>query len=63
MYFVWGEDGNRPKFRHETLGAAKIEAQRLAALNPGHKFFVVSSVGYAIKPDSEWHDNCDEIPF
>jgi hypothetical protein len=39
-FFVWTKNGRRPRYFHDTQEKAEIEAQRLAALNPGSKFIV-----------------------
>lgn len=38
---------NSPKYRHNSLDSATNEAERLAKLHPGEKFFVLEAVGVA----------------
>lgn len=65
-WFVWNPHGNVPSFEHPTEQNAKIEAERLARLNPGQKFLVLRSVGEVVKNDLIWkwfETPNSEIPF
>jgi hypothetical protein len=45
FYIVFSAQGETPpKVQHETHGAAKFAAERMAKLNPGREFFVMKSV-------------------
>lgn len=43
FWFVWNEDGNAPRYKHCTEGAATTEAERLAHLHPGQTFVVLEA--------------------
>lgn len=47
FYFVWNKAGGAPNKSHVTRQSADKEAKRLAAANPGQKFFVLEVVGAA----------------
>lgn len=47
FFMVWCPEQGQPHIRHKSIGAAKREAQRLAALYPG-KTFIVLKAKYAI---------------
>lgn len=71
IYFVvWCEDGNSPTVKHTFYTSARIEAQRLARANPGHRFTVLASVmGFETMAITETvylgmdRSLDDEIPF
>jgi len=50
FWMVWSPQGRAPTHKHPTLDAAKKEAMRLAAENPGRDFVVLQSVGAARVP-------------
>lgn len=61
---------SRHPYKHVSLGEAQREAERIAALSPGDKVFVLQAVGFAIHRQADWRDldppivNLDdEIPF
>ncbi len=64
FYMIWSEQSNLTRHRHRDLDQAKTEAQRLAASNPGCKFYVLHAKGYAElpKPAASWRE-LGEIPF
>ena len=66
FYLVWNP-GNlqAPKVRHQSEQEARAEAERLARLNPGQKFYVLQTVAFCAKVDVRWSDenSGDEIPF
>ena len=47
FYLVWNKAGGAPNRSHVTRQSADKEAKRLAATNPGKKFFVLEVVGAA----------------
>jgi hypothetical protein len=62
-YFVWNPQGRVPSFEHSSIVNAKLEAERLARLNPGQRFIVLESVGECIKSDVTWAPHEQEQPF
>lgn len=67
-YFVWSPRGRVPSFEHPTAQNAKIEAERLARLNPGEKFMVLQSIAECEKVDVTWREHQpdfqeSDIPF
>ena len=44
FYVVWNPDNGPPRFRHEFEWQATREAERLAASNPGQKFYVLGAI-------------------
>ena len=65
MVFNDSIGGQAPTYKHPTLGAARIEAERLAKLNPGVRFWVLEAQGYMrIEPvPSNWTPADDGLPF
>jgi len=71
FWMVWNPDGNPPKYRHDTEAAAETEAERLARLNPGSRFFVLEAVGLRCVDNMHRIDlrkplsveQSDDIPF
>lgn len=47
FWLVWREHGDTPTYKHESIGSAAREAERLAARNPGQKFFVLPASAFA----------------
>lgn len=45
FWMVWCPNRNPPVYRHDCEAAAETEAERLARLNPGERFFVLEAVG------------------
>ncbi len=41
FYLVWRDGGPAPTFKHKTVTAAEIEADRLARAHPGSEFYVL----------------------
>lgn len=64
FWMVYGAGCGAPTVRHDRLGNARAEAERLAVANPGTKFYVLRSVGVARRVDVDWAEiEEDEIPF
>ena len=67
FFMVLSDRSSETRVRHATLDIARCEAKRLAALNPGIKFFVLASLGHMVKEDPvtwQQHENDpDQIPF
>lgn len=52
-----------PTVQHKDAHLARAEAERLAKINPGSRFYVMQAIGYAEKPtENIWHQ-IEEIPF
>ena len=61
---------SRHPYKHATFPDAQREAERIAALSPGDKVFVLQAVGFAIHRQADWRDldppqdiAFDGIPF
>lgn len=44
FFMVWCPTRNPPTFRHDTHQSALTEAKRLASLNQGQQFFVLTAM-------------------
>jgi hypothetical protein len=63
-YVVWAPEFGPPSRRHEFIGPAKSEAERLAKLNPGTKFHVLEAKGLAkVEEPCVWSEAEYQIPF
>ena len=51
FWMVWQPESGKPTVRHETRGAADAEAQRLALLNPGKRFYVLKALAFVERND------------
>lgn len=66
FWFVWNENGRNPTYKHQTFDSAKIEAERLANLNPGQTFVVLESRAECRKNSVTWIQHSDlseQLPF
>lgn len=66
FFMVYGAGQGAPTFQHQDFVSARNEAMRLARQHPGIKFYVLVSVGRALKIDVEYEDinvTLDGIPF
>lgn len=65
FWLVWCPTHGAPHHRHQSRPSAVAEANRLAVENPGCEFFVLASVGMAVKQSVVWvdHEEDVEIPF
>jgi hypothetical protein len=62
FWLVWKDNGGIPTVPHDSLDSAKREAERLARMHPGSKFYVLQTVGACSKTDVLW-DEDHEPPF
>lgn len=46
FWMVWNPQRQPPSHRHPTRHAAEQEAERLALLQPGHKFYVLEALSF-----------------
>ncbi|MFG1461787.1 hypothetical protein V5F77_02725 [Xanthobacter sp. DSM 24535] len=51
FFLVWNPEGRTPHYRHPSQASALAEAKRLAALNPGQKFYVLQPLAIAATRD------------
>lgn len=69
FWFVWNPSASLPRHRHNSKADAQREAERLAALHPGHQFIVLKAVGGACsqitppEPIQFVTSDTDDIPF
>lgn len=65
FWMVWSEQSHETHARHEDEATAEREAERLARIKPGCKFFVMLAVGFAEQPREPrlYHRLDDGIPF
>ena len=63
FFLVWAEDGGEPRCKQPDLPTAQREADRLARLNPGDRFFVMIPVCSSRRSDivRESYDVVSEI--
>lgn len=66
FYLVWHEDGGEPRQKHADQHLAEREAERLARVNPGDRFYVLAPVAAIRRSDIE-RERFDlgelEVPF
>jgi len=62
-WFVWNPKGHQPRFVHDSYPSALAEAKRLARLNPGAKFYVLTVQAVAQTKDPVEVTEFDDIPF
>lgn len=63
FWLVWNEQGRAPTYKHVTHESAKAEAERLAALNHGHRFHVLQLMGSCEFNAVRWTEYDSAIPF
>lgn len=54
FWLVWNPNAGPPTHRHATAMAAANEAERLAALAPGTRFYVLESLGSVMQAVYDW---------
>jgi hypothetical protein len=66
FWMVWSPSGHAPTRRHLKWDSARVEAERLAGLNPGKEFWVLEAVGSCRKASVDWQmvpGRNDDVPF
>lgn len=64
FWMVWNPQGHAPTYRHPSQEAAAKEAERLARLNPGHRFHVLEAKAMCTHSDVRWVKvDSDWVPF
>lgn len=63
FYVVWQPEHGIPKVQHDSLEQAKAEAERLARLSPGKKFFVLRAMSVSRHVSVDTVDLFDPLPF
>ena len=67
FWVVWCPSGGAPSHIHEAGALAQAEAERLAAMNPGKRFYVLKGLRFAqtVKPSTvvELQPPPTSIPF
>lgn len=62
-FVVYNPNSSKPpQVRHADFGAAKAEAERLAGIHAGERFYILQAVGYAKKTSVDYVQ-LDNIPF
>jgi hypothetical protein len=62
FWMVWCEGTQNPVVKHSIERLARIEAERLARLNPNQKFYVLAEIDCCLKRDVLWASET-ELPF
>lgn len=68
FWLVWNPQGANPTMRHDSREAAQSEAERLARIAPGQRFYVLAALSVTEKVDVrtthfDIMDLIDEVPF
>nr|WP_249172130.1 hypothetical protein [Burkholderia vietnamiensis] len=67
FFIVWSPTGEKPPtFKHQSRQSAVMEAERLARVHRGQKFYVLGSTDSRVVDDmvrTSFTVNPDEIPF
>ena len=67
FWVVWNPNGNSPVVKHWEKESADREAERLASVNPGNRFYVLKSVSAvksrAVEIERIKLEKSDNIPF
>jgi len=62
FWMVWNEGNRGPEKKHLNENSARNEAERLARLNPGQKFYVLAAIDCCQQRDVLWASET-EMPF
>lgn len=64
FWMIYGLGQGSPTCIHDTFESANTEAERLARQHPGIHFYVLGTMGCAVKTDVEYRRiEIDGIPF
>lgn len=64
FWMVYGEGEGAPHRKHPTDVIARREAERLARLNEGRRFYVLRAVADVISSDVAWTNYSEDgVPF
>lgn len=64
VWCVFNPNGRAPFCSHDSLQSAKTEAKRLALNNPEIMFYVMESMGVAVKNEVSFTEHFDyDLPF
>lgn len=63
FWMVLADNSQHTRVRHQHEGAAKAEAERLAAQHPGVKFYVLQCIGAAVVEKPVRWMEADSLPF
>ncbi len=64
FWLVWNPNAGPPQYRHDTLEQARKEAERMASLHQGEKFYVLHALGVAkVEVPVTYKALDDGIPF
>ena len=59
FWMVWNEGNRGPEKKHLNENSARNEAERLARLNPGQKFYVLAATDCCLTRDVLWASGYD----
>jgi hypothetical protein len=54
FWMIWNEGNRGPTIQHFTIKEVRKEAERLARLNPGQKFYILSAIDCCRMNDISW---------
>ena len=64
FFLVWQPETGYTRYRHDDYQLAQLEAERLAAQNPGKEFLVLQAVGGAVSTNIQRIEfDVSDIPF
>lgn len=63
FWLVWNQDGRVPRFRHKDKLAAEREAERLARMNPGERFYLCYVESYVVAGELTTVKLKEDVPF
>ena len=56
FFMLYRECGAAPTVRHDTYHSAQVEAERLARLMPGVRFYILLSFAEVVKSEMQWSE-------